>query len=87
METIAKSSLPSVVRLKNDRRVGSGFVIAANGLILTHRLVTAGGSRRFQISAEGGIKTEGVVIYVDRKLDFALVRAEGLNRLRPLPLC
>lgn len=24
---------------------------------------------------------------MDRKLDFALVRAEGLNRLKPLPLC
>jgi len=87
VETIATSSLPSVVMLKNDRSVGSGFVIAANGLILTNRHVTAGGSRRFQISAEGGIKTEGEVIYVDRKLDFALVRAEGLNRLKPLPLC
>ena len=87
VETIATSSLPSVVILKNDRSVGSGFVIAANGLILTNRHVIAGGSRRFQISAEGGIKTEGEVIYVDRKLDFALVRAEGLNRLKPLPLC
>lgn len=87
VETVATSSLPSVVMLKNDRSIGSGFVIAANGLILTNRHVTAGGSRRFQISAEGGLKTEGEVIYVDRKLDFALVRADGLSRLKPLPLC
>jgi S1-C subfamily serine protease len=87
VEVLATNSLPSVVMLKNDRSIGSGFVIAPQGLILTNRHVTAGGSRRFQISAEGGIKTEGEVIYVDRKLDFALVRAEGLNRLKPLPLC
>ena len=87
VEAIATAALPSVVMLKNDRSVGSGFVIAANGLILTNRHVVAGGSRRFQISADGGLKTEGEVIYVDRKLDFALVRAEGLTRLKPLPLC
>lgn len=87
VEAIATNALPSVVMLRNDRGLGSGFVIAPNGLILTNRHVTAGGSRRFQISAEGGTKTEGEVVYVDRKLDFALVRAPGLGRLKPLPLC
>lgn len=87
VEAIATASLPSVVMLKNDRSIGSGFVIASNGLILTNRHVTSGGNRRFQITAEGGLKTEGEVIYVDRKLDFALVRADGLSRLKPLPLC
>lgn len=80
-------SLSTVVMLKNDRSVGSGFVIASNRLILTNRHVTAGGSRRVQITAEGGIKTQGEVIYVDRKLDLALMRAEGLTRLKLLPLC
>jgi S1-C subfamily serine protease len=87
VEAIATNSLPSVVMLKNERGLGSGFVIASNGLILTNRHVTAGGSKKFQISAEGGSKAEGDVIYVDRKLDFALVRAPGLSRLKPLPLC
>jgi len=87
VETIATNSLPSVVMLRNERGLGSGFVIAPNGLILTNRHVTAGGTRRFQISAEGGTKAEGEVIYVDRKLDFALVKAPGLGRLNPLPLC
>lgn len=86
-EAIATASLPSVLMLRHQGSVGSGFVIGPNGLILTNRHVLSGGARRLKISAEGGLSSEGEVIYVDRQLDIALVRAEGLSRLRPLPLC
>ena len=86
-EDIANKTLPSVVMLKNERGLGSGFVLDNNGLVITNRHVVSGGDKEFQITGEGGIKTEGRVIYVDRKLDFALVRANGLKGTKPLPIC
>ena len=86
-EKIATKTLPAVVMLKNDRGLGSGFVIDKNGLVVTNRHVVAGGDRKFQIIAQGGIKADGKVIYVDRKLDFALVQSKPLKRIKPLPLC
>ena len=86
-EEIANKTLPSVVMLKNERGLGSGFVLDNNGLVITNRHVVSGGDKEFQITGEGGIKTEGRVIYVDRKLDFALVRANGLKGTKPLPIC
>ena len=86
-EEIANKTLPSVVMLKNERGLGSGFIIDKNGLVITNRHVVSGGDKNFQLIADGGIKSEGQVIYVDRKLDFALVRSEGLKGLKPLPIC
>ena len=86
-EEIANKTLPSVVMLKNERGLGSGFVLDNNGLVITNRHVVSGGDKEFQITGEGGIKTEGRVIYVDRKLDFALLRSNGLKGTKPLPIC
>ena len=86
-EEIAEKTLPSVVMLKNERSLGSGFVIDNTGLVLTNRHVVSGGDRQFQIIGQAGIKAEGEVVYVDRKLDFALVRSNGLRKVKPLPTC
>mgnify|MGYP001169464031 FL=1 len=86
-EDIANNTLPSVVMLKNERGLGSGFVIDNTGLVITNRHVVSGGDRRFQIIGHAGIKAEGEVVYVDRKLDFALVRSDGLRKVKPLPIC
>lgn len=86
-EDIANNTLPSVVMLKNERGLGSGFVIDNNGLVITNRHVVSGGDRQFQIIGHAGIKAEGEVVYVDRKLDFALVRSNGLKKVKPLPIC
>ena len=86
-EEIANRTLPSVVMLKNERGLGSGFVLDDNGLVITNRHVVSGGDKKFQLVGEGGIKTTGEVIYVDRKLDFALVRSDGLKKTKPLPIC
>ncbi|KGG16383.1 MULTISPECIES: S1C family serine protease [unclassified Prochlorococcus] len=87
IEKIAENTLQSVVMLKNERGLGSGFLINNKGLIVTNRHVVAGGDKKFQIVAQGGIKANGKVVYVDRKLDFALVSSEGMKRTKPLPLC
>ena len=73
--------------LENERGLGSGFLINNKGLIVTNRHIVAGGDRKFQIIALGGIKADGQVMYVDRKLDFALVEAKALKKTQPLPLC
>ena len=86
-EKIAEKTLQSVVMLKNERGLGSGFLINNKGLIVTNRHVVAGGDKKFQIVAQGGLKSNGKVIYVDRKLDFALVSSEGMKSNKPLPLC
>lgn len=86
VEDIAANSLPSVVMLKNDRSTGSGFILGRD-YVLTNRHVVSGPDPRFLITSTSGIKTEGEVIYVDRKLDFAIVKAPGLSRSKPLPLC
>lgn len=86
VEDIASKSLPSIVMLKNDRSTGSGFILAKD-TILTNRHVVSGRDPRFLITSPSGAKSEGEVVYVDRKLDFAIVKSKGINRSSPLPLC
>ena len=86
IEDLAAQSLPSIVMLKNDRSTGSGFVID-DKYVITNRHVVSGPDPRFLITSPSGIKTEGEVVYVDRKLDFAVVKAEGVRRIKPLPVC
>ena len=86
VEDIAAKSLPSIVMLKNDRSTGSGFLLG-NDYILTNRHVVSGPDPRFLITSPSGARSEGKVIYIDRKLDFAIVKATGFSRAKSLPLC
>ena len=86
VEDIASQSLPSIVMLKNDRSTGSGFILGKD-TVLTNRHVISGRDPRFLITSPSGVKSEGEVVYIDRKLDFAIVRSNGINRSSPLPLC
>ena len=79
VEDIASQSLPSIVMLKNDRSTGSGFILGKD-TILTNRHVVSGRDPRFLITSPSGSKSEGEVVYIDRKLDFAVVKASGINR-------
>ena len=86
VEDIASQSLPSIVMLKNDRSTGSGFILGKD-TVLTNRHVVSGRDPRFLITSPSGVKSEGEVVYIDRKLDFAIVRSSEINRSSPLPLC
>ena len=86
IEDLAAQALPSIVMLKNDRSTGSGFVID-NKYVITNRHVVSGPDPRVLITSPSGIKTEGEVVYVDRKLDFAVVKAERVRGMKPLPVC
>ena len=80
-------TLPSVVKLEGDSGLGSGFFINNTGLIVTNMHVVAGGDKEFTISGDDGLKDQGKVIYVDSKLDFALIQADNIKNSKPLPLC
>lgn len=85
-EDIARNTLPSIVMLKNDSSTGSGFFIG-KGLIVTNRHVVSSRDPRYKITSPSGLSAEGQVIYIDRKLDFAVVSAPRLNSIKPLPIC
>ncbi|MCX7362305.1 MAG: S1C family serine protease, partial [Alphaproteobacteria bacterium] len=73
---------PAVVRVEriaddNDRGggVGSGVVIAGDGLVLTNSHVV-GGARRVRLSFAGGGQAEARVLGDDPDTDLALLRTE-----------
>jgi len=71
---------PAVVRVENGtagRRggIGSGVIIAGDGLLLTNSHVVAN-ARRLRLALAEGHRTEGEVIGDDPDTDLALLRAE-----------
>ena len=64
--------------LKNDRSTGSDFILGRD-YVLTNRHIVSDPDPHFLITSTSGIKTDGEVIYFDRKLDFTIVKAPGLS--------
>ena len=85
-ETAARL-LPSVVQIEAGNAVGSGFVAADGGLILTASHVV-GGSESVTLKLQDGTSVPGAVVAVDKSIDTAVVRADqsAAARLRPLVL-
>ena len=87
-EDLIPRVLPSVVSIKSDKSQGSGFVFSPDGLIMTNRHVIAGsGVGKYQITADNGSKTEASLVYVDKQLDFALLKPEVKVAAPPIPIC
>ncbi len=87
VEDIASNTLPSVVMIRGESGLGSGFFVNDKGLVLTNRHVIAGYDKEHIISGDNGIIDKAKVIYVDRQLDFALLQAQSLKTTKALPLC
>ena len=80
--------LPSVVSIRSDKSLGSGFVFSKDGLIMTNRHVVSGsGISSFEITSDSGMTTSGKVVYVDKKLDFALLQPETRINAQSIPIC
>ena len=87
-EDLIPRVIASVVSIKSDRGLGSGFVFSPDGLIMTNRHVVSGsGGSKFQVTADNGSKTEASLVYVDRQLDFALLKPEQKLAAPPIPIC
>ena len=67
------------------RATGSGFIIAADGLILTNAHVVEG-AEAVQVRLHDGRRFTGKVVGRDSRVDLALVRVEGATNLKVLPL-
>ena len=81
---------PAVVRVETGSKgpdarerggVGSGIVIAPDGLVLTNSHVV-GSSRQIRLRDNEGIVTDARVLGVDPDTDLALLRANGVRDLR-----
>lgn len=85
----AKESLAVILYTGRDGKqqgLGTGFVIAEDGLIATNYHVI-GDARPITVLLADGSKHEATVVQAsDRKLDLAIVKIETKKKLKPLPL-
>jgi putative serine protease PepD len=83
----ASRLLPSVVQIEAGAAVGSGFVAADGGLILTASHVV-GRSDEVTLRLQDGTSISGSVVAVDKSIDTAVIRAEdgAAADLKPLAL-
>ena len=81
-EELVRLAEPSVVRIATNSGVGSGFVVAEDGYIITNNHVVAG-SRTVQVTLSDGSDHEGTVVGTDPKADLAVVKIDrdGLSAL------
>jgi serine protease Do len=73
---------------RREQRVpslGTGFVISADGFILTNHHVVADVDE-IEVRFQDGRSAPGVVVGADPKTDLALLRVEGIDGLHPLTL-
>ena len=88
IKDIASNSLPKVVTIKSSRGQGTGFFINDDGLLMTNRHVIGSGKKvNLQIETATGAILSGDVIYVSRKDDFAIIKVNGNNYPKALPIC
>ncbi|WP_018683347.1 S1C family serine protease [Actinokineospora enzanensis] len=87
VEAVAQKVLPSVVQLQVQGRSsageGSGFVISADGLIVTNNHVIEGAVNGGQIVAafQDGRTAKATIIGRDPTSDVAVVKAQGVDNL------
>src|SRR5690349_18851195 len=69
---------PAVVRIETDQGLGSGFLVDANGYIITNNHVVAGSGGQVRVSFTGLFQTIGRVVGTDPDSDVAVVKADEL---------
>lgn len=89
---IAARALPSVVTLHvsgtDQTDTGTGFVLDAQGHILTnnHVVAPAGSSGSISVTFSSGDSVKATVVGHDSGYDLAVVQVHGVHGLTPLPL-
>jgi len=75
----------AIPQQRTERGLGSGFIIAADGLVLTNAHVVEGSSK-VTVGLEDGRRVEGTVVGLDRLTDLAVVRLAGAGPWPVAPL-
>jgi serine protease Do len=82
-----RQSSPAVVTIKNGKSHGSGFLVSADGLIITNAHVVANGPGIVTVVFPDGRKESADVIgYAKNGTDLAALRIHSTNKLLTLPL-
>ena len=76
VEDIVKVASPAVLFLQGSRGTGSGFLISETGVAVTNAHV-ARGETELVATTGNGQSFQSKVVYVDDKLDIALLKLEG----------
>ena len=92
VEAVAKSVLPSVVKINvkgaQGEGSGSGIIISSDGEILTnnHVVAVAGQGGEMSVSFNDGSAKKATVIGTDPLTDLAVIKAQGVSGLHPATL-
>ncbi|MCI0868248.1 MAG: trypsin-like peptidase domain-containing protein [Chloroflexi bacterium] len=76
MSQLVKEIEPSVVQIITSAGKGSGFVVGAEGWIVTNAHVV-GGFTQVAVVIQGGSEITGTVVGVDKDLDLAVIQVDG----------
>lgn len=62
-----------------EKRIGAGtgFLISENGYIATNRHVVSDKEAKYTVLLSDGTQKEAAIIYIDDKIDFAIIKVEG----------
>ena len=82
-EELVKLAEPAIVRIRSAGGTGTGFVVSADGDIITNNHVVAG-SRTVSVTLSDGSIVSGRVTGADPRADLALVKIDGVANLKPL---
>ncbi len=89
VESVARSVLPSVVKInvkgQQGEGSGSGIVISSDGEILTnnHVAAVAGQGGEISVNFNDGSAKKATVVGTDPLTDLAVIKAEGVSGLQP----
>ena len=89
VEAVAKSVLPSVVKINvkgaQGAGSGSGIIISSDGEILTnnHVVAVAGQGGEMSVSFNDGSAKKATVVGTDPLTDLAVIKAQGVSGLQP----
>jgi putative serine protease PepD len=88
IEAVAAKVTPSVVQLRTQSGEGSGFVIRADGLIVTnnHVIEEAAGGGTLKVAFQDGQTADATVVGRDPSSDLAIVQAKGVSGKTPIVL-
>jgi len=83
---IAETATPSVVLIKVPNGLGSGFVVSADGRVVTNMHVIRGASSAIVQTADGKELSQVELLAADEVHDLAVLRIKSPTQIQPLPL-